>query len=64
MELGRQGPPKTIVFRVACGWVWATGVWAAHGGCRMTFFVPASLGYGAFGPDFFFNGTGPWVFVY
>ena len=52
MELGRQGPPKACLFRVTCGWVRAASVWAAHGDCRTTFFIPASLGYGAFGPDF------------
>ena len=53
MESGRQGPQKKYLFGVTCGWVWAASVWAAHGGCRTTFFIPASLGYGAFGPDSF-----------
>ena len=29
------------------------GGWAAHGCCRTMFFIPASLAYGAFGPDIF-----------
>ena len=29
------------------------GIWAAHGGCRTTLLIPASLAYGAFGPDLF-----------
>ena len=33
------------------------GGWAAHGCCRTMFFIPASLAYGAFGPDIFFSMT-------
>ena len=33
------------------------GGWAAHGCCRTMFFIPASLAYGAFGPDMFFSMT-------